>query len=417
MEIDDPTPPEHPTFGINIPDETIKILIRTYVTYTFDTLNVSELSHKLSYNNKIYIIHLTSDAGDNQSYVLKVNGRFHGAAKVENEVACLLLLEKFCSAVPVPRVIAWSANGLHISRKDRVKDPIDSLVTDGRLPGWILMTKLPGSPLEAYSLSLDERKGLASELASSLASWRQCIPPSDRSASLHFRPRDPERPRDDLYPADVLDGQKVFTYGFVDSGNHSGSSAGSLLEHWQAVLGWQISRMTTDPVYAPNRDALLRPLRTFLETDLPRLALFSQLDKPPFVFSHTDFFPRNVLVQRDPLRLSGIVDFEFAGFYPEMGEFVQDWLPEDDDSQWPADMYEMMLDELDRLDEKTPRCLEPTERTALNLLHKLEDCIAPWWLREVDVTGIDTISAELLKAREDVNKTLKLLEALAQSQK
>ncbi len=41
MEIDDPTPLEHPTFGISIPDETIKLLIRTHVKDNFDTLNVS----------------------------------------------------------------------------------------------------------------------------------------------------------------------------------------------------------------------------------------------------------------------------------------------------------------------------------------------------------------------------------------
>ncbi len=68
------------------------------------------LSRGRSFNNRIYFPQLRLGSPDSEGQglredlelVLKVNGRYFGADKIQNEVGCLWLLEKYCSRVPAP---------------------------------------------------------------------------------------------------------------------------------------------------------------------------------------------------------------------------------------------------------------------------------------------------------------------------
>lgn len=59
------------------------------------------------------------------------------------------------------------------------------------------------------------------------------------------------------------------------------------------------------------------------------------LDHHEIVFTHGDFAPRNILVEGD--RVTAIIDWEFAGWYPEHWEYIRafrDWNSMPDWSQY-----------------------------------------------------------------------------------
>ena len=100
------TPTYSPNYGIELTNDAISELVHDSLKVRPGTLTlkISPLPAGMSYNNKIYIINCDKGEGAPiESYVLKVNGKHWGPAKVDNEVACLLLLQRFCPQVPVPR--------------------------------------------------------------------------------------------------------------------------------------------------------------------------------------------------------------------------------------------------------------------------------------------------------------------------
>ncbi|KAJ5811436.1 hypothetical protein N7474_007737 [Penicillium riverlandense] len=54
---------------------------------------------------------------------------------------------------------------------------------------------------------------------------------------------------------------------------------------------------------------------------LRHYAKFALMDNHEIVFTHADFSPRNILVERD--RVTAILDWEYAGWYPEHWEYIQ----------------------------------------------------------------------------------------------
>ncbi len=50
----------------------------------------------------------------------------------------------------------------------------------------------------------------------------------------------------------------------------------------------------------------------------PKSTLFNPEDisNIPFVFTHGDYEPRNFLVDKDTLKITGLLDFEFSGSFP-----------------------------------------------------------------------------------------------------
>ena len=95
-------------------------------------LSIQPLEWVKSFNNRICFIKLSQSDSDPslliEEVVLKLSGRFFGPEKVQNEVACLYLLEKHCPSVPTPRVLAWADHAaddpnIHIIARSESGEP------------------------------------------------------------------------------------------------------------------------------------------------------------------------------------------------------------------------------------------------------------------------------------------------------
>ena len=157
--------------------------------------SVTPLPRGKSFNNRIYYLnvklHRTHNFQDlwpseNAELVLKVNGRFFGPAKIQNEVACLCILAESSLDIPTPRVVAWSSDGrsirhINAPQERAVEETVKNVgeVDFATKHGWILMTRMKGDPLSVDKLSQEDIRRLASQLADIVSNWRQMCPASD----------------------------------------------------------------------------------------------------------------------------------------------------------------------------------------------------------------------------------------------
>jgi thiamine kinase-like enzyme len=149
-----------------------------------------------------------------------------------------------------------------------------------------------------------------------------------------------------------------------------------------------------------------------IDSILPNLDVFVEESKKreeEFVFTHYDLAPRNVLVSGSPPRITGIVDFELSGYFPQLEEYLRHWEGREDD--WSPNAYRAFLERLDEKGASTP--LAPGRRrmwTLLRLLHELEEYIAPWWMEDGSDQDGDE---ELADAEKRVLAALRQLEEFA----
>ncbi|KAJ3142669.1 hypothetical protein HDU90_002536 [Geranomyces variabilis] len=131
------------------------------------------------------------------------------------------------------------------------------------------------------------------------------------------------------------------------------------------------------------------------------------LSDPTFassVFTHGDLNARNILIHRDPstklLNLSGIVDFEWAGFFSVYHEFANS----EEEAFNPGKdglMDRMLLDEMEKLGLETVRTLNSALWKQARDLDTLRTNVAPWWLMEMEV-GNPRLEGELANAAKVV---------------
>ena len=415
METREQTPPHHPTHGVHLSDHEIEDISRICLPTASHGYAITTLAHGKSFNNRIYFV--TDNAHNRKSYVLKVNGKFFGSAKIENEIACLQILKRFCPTVPVPEVIAWSTDGRQItltnSQKRRSGSEITVVNTHSR-QGWIFMTCLPGEAMDPSTLREEDISRLSLQLAQMIVSWRSAVPTSDRCGNLHFRTEGNSKKT----PSWQNDGMKIdlgFNIeGILDIGlTQTIEPLDSVLSYWRAKLANAIKQLSAEDVYALNRHSLLPLLERFNNETLASLSIFqaSQGGKDGFIFSHTDLSPRNVLISGSPPEISAIVDFEFSGFFPWMQEYTGKSMvsEEEDEEGWPIDMHEQILQHLENSGIETPLPLSGTrEWNELTNLVKLETYIAPWWL-SADDTDPEELEKELRDAKKKVEDALAAL--------
>ncbi|KAL1840079.1 hypothetical protein VTJ49DRAFT_814 [Mycothermus thermophilus] len=66
---------------------------------------------------------------------------------------------------------------------------------------------------------------------------------------------------------------------------------------------------------------VIPPYRVLCETERDDWSRLRTADRPEYVFCHNDCSQHNVIVNPDTLKIAAIVDWEYAGFYPEWFEF------------------------------------------------------------------------------------------------
>jgi len=377
------TPPHHPIYQVSLSGAEILSAINAVFPKCRD-VSVEPLEAGKSYNNRLYFISVdsldtesTATIASQQELVLKVNGRFWGPEKIHNEVACLQFLSERCPDVPVPKVLAWSNDG---------EDGVSLL---GDLPrrficqkpkcgrGWILMTRVHGQPLSALELDETALHSVVVQLAQYVSAWRQKPLWQKHCGNICFLDDGGQ-----ISPVELalkkLPGFHVTIRGLLGDNIKVAKPMHSALECYTIRFNDKLRILEEEDVHTPNRP-VASSLRAFRDQVLPKLGIFNGPPGEMFVFTHYDLSPRNVLVSGQPPQISGIVDFEFAGFFPALAEFVNDFIGNGGD--WPPAVYQRYLGELEELGIATPAAgVSESFWQQAERLEKLVEHIAPWWL-------------------------------------
>ncbi|KAK3069835.1 hypothetical protein LTR53_011517 [Teratosphaeriaceae sp. CCFEE 6253] len=357
------TPPHQPTHGVHLSEPEIR-RIGELVCSQRVLRNIRALEPGMAFNNRIYFLDC-EDGGSTDSpfpphpgpltadHVLKVSGRFWGAAKVENEVSCLLLLERYCSEVPAPRVIAYSQDGVVVHVVDRrasdglpqaLQTQAHSTADGSRTHPWILMTRCAGERPEADDL---QDPHIVKQLARYVAQWRRQFPTSTdlEIRSQSFGERDltgliesfPGVPRHNIA-------------GVFECAHEPSETLSTPLSHSRYRILDQLAKLEANENLTANREELLVLVGDFVKYSLPSIYLGRAKDRPS-VFTHNDLSPRNILVTQTG-QVTGVLDFEFAGFFLEEEEFTNLEVHNCDD--WPTSTCEALYAELETLGVETP---------------------------------------------------------------
>ncbi|KAF5722379.1 kinase-like domain-containing protein [Fusarium mundagurra] len=372
------TPPHHPNFGVRMSPKNIDCLVRHILPDT-TSIDVEALPSLKSFNNRIYYLtcHRRSQTGNDAAHavklVLKINGRGFGPDKIQNEVSCLRLLEHFCPEIPAPRAIAWSQDGVNVASKNAQYEEVKLSGADEAPSGWILMTKVPGKPIHLSTLSSGDKFHLATQLADYVTNWRCSFPPQRFAGNISFHQMGCQ-PDIEIPSSNTA---RFLIRGMLGEELHCQDGIASLAEYYRLRIENKMKTLETNETFAPNRN-LKQPLETFIRQVLPTTSSLNTKDDS-FVFTHYDLSPRNILVSGQPPQITGIVDFEFSGFFPPLDEFLNDCIANDGD--WPKDMYEAYLKRLESNGIPTPsEGIKKDHWEQMALLEELVEKIAPWWL-------------------------------------
>ncbi|EXJ83738.1 hypothetical protein A1O1_07364 [Capronia coronata CBS 617.96] len=464
------TPRSNPNYDVHFSDSTIKTIFRRSLPVVkAEHVSIEQIPSGKSFNNRIYFINLnepttlsrpkwtatrtdaTQSVGVDEaaSFVLKVAGSSFGPSKPQNEVACLLLLERYCPSVPAPRVVAWSDDGSRIRtpldpRGSRARSPswvlrtltrvsrqngeskYGEMETKGR--GWILMTRVPGRIISMEDLTGVHGNTIMTQMAELVATWRKQMPPARAIGNLRLMGRTlVPPPSATLYDRAILPGLDVYVDGLIANESPT-TPLNTSLKYFTHKLKAELRRLKTGELYEYNKEPVSKVVQRFIKEALPRLSMFDH-GPETFVFTHYDLSPRNVLVSATTsgVEVTAVVDLEFAGFFPLPEEFAN--TVENNQQEWPPHAYEVFLSTLKRL-EALPEALSQSllspslggtadiafggpEFHQAVLLARIVGNTAPWWVKQESGLSDEELKRELTMARESVEKAVEKLEGMA----
>lgn len=405
------TPPHHPTAGVHILRQEIEA-IATHGFPNSTIESIKQISRGKSYNNRIYFVELSHPPITTQflsdtrleQVVLKVNGRFFGGNKIQNEVACLQLLQRHCPDAPSPRPLAWSEDGqaATFATEYRAGDCIMEapLGVEGIAHGgWILMSQVPGRPMPVDELDDETLRSLGRELGDLVARMRQDASAQERCGNIRL-------PLPDLRDPN-LNGQSIKIRDIIQEGICTSEVITSPNQYYAIKLTDKLEQLESADTLAPKR-SVCPALRYFLSDALPHLDLNVTL-AGKFVFTHYDLSPRNVLISQQPHHITGLLDFEFSGFFPPTEEFLNDAVH--NPGEWPRAFCDAYLERLHERGIETPvRGFDSSVWNRCLWLERLISNVAPWYLPG-DLKG-DELDTELLQAKNCVREMLSNLDSL-----
>jgi hypothetical protein len=284
---------------------------------------------------------------------MKVNGRYFGASKIQNEVACLCMIQALPVHIPVPRVIAWSDDGETVNRilpggKTMQVSHSSSIRNVTTKRGWILMTKLK-APIAVDTLRQEDIQNLAIQFADIVANWRTNLPAAVNCGNISIVGADQDSaPVFKTTPSSIQGLYFAIGTSILGTDLQFSSPVSSMYEYFHLKLEDRLDKLNTLGPMEENR-LLVPSIKAFIEITLPKLQIFTQHteEEGEFVFTHYDLAPRNVLVSGNPPQITGIVDFEFAGYFPDLEEFLND--ANNNFGDWPSSFYDAYLRHLEIL--------------------------------------------------------------------
>ena len=416
------TPPHEPTFNVRLSDACVRSIVAAFFAECND-VSIDQLTRGKSYNNRIYFVDVW-DGKATRELVLKAIGRFWGADKVENEVSCLLLLKRYCPNVPVPRVRGWSPDGLAYCQLDddlqngewKASKWLKPTSSGGGIKetdtnhGWILMERQPGRVLDPKEdLAGDRGRSIAEQLAGFVHDWRTRLPLRREFGNLWLN-------FETVGQGAVLNEARIA--GNILWGHNRTALQKTKLDYYAGCIENKLIDLKQNAnCQSTQTSGIIALVEDFVRRDFLGLDMFSaDVDQSPR-FTHNDFAPRNILVQEDGgmLKVTGILDFEFAGYFPAEDEFTN--LVNGDD--WPDTFGSLFLSALGRLgDEVAPvsglvdcKTLPPRQWQEAYLVSNLIEDIAPWFAAVGGVQG-DKLEEKLLQAADRVRDGITKLRQL-----
>lgn len=410
--MNDITPPNWPIYNVKLSvDEILKVIERVFLGVRL--ISLQDLSKRKSYNNRIYFLRLQhSQEGQNEDVVLKVIGRFFDGKKVQNEIASLLLVAHHCPGVPVPEVLAWSEDGRQINA---IRNGMHAVLSDpviGDLPPietlhpWIMMSKCPGRVLCEDDMAGKHGESIAGQLADMVKSWREDIASREQIGNISLQSAG-YTSRHALCGLDTIVSENLLT------GTQSNSPLTTLQQYYDHLFADQLHKVNTHDIFTGLRPLATEQLQEFRLNTFPRLSCFtkSTLTKHEqgSIFTHQDLSPRNILISESksgPV-ITGILDFEFSGFFPPEEEYLTCLGRQADD--WPKPFMDLLLHKLHSKAVAIPDQYGDSSdfKTLLQVI-KLIEHTAPWWLQEV--TGKD-LETKLNRARQVIEYNMTKLAA------
>ncbi|KEF61468.1 uncharacterized protein A1O9_03034, partial [Exophiala aquamarina CBS 119918] len=413
-----PTPRSNPNYNVHFSDAKIKsIVCKSLDEVDPGEITVEELPSGKSFNNRIYYVDIytklrsgeeslvasdASDTGDDEplervtsrrtpattSYALKVIGRGFDARKIQNEIACLLLLEKYCPSMSVPRVLSWSEDGERVQTRS---DPLGSVSLEAHehLPtqglrslsisdaddkqdlkqGWMLLSRVPGRIIYPKDLEGSQGRTLMTQVANYVADWRKNMPRGNAVGNVVLIPQAMAAPpAATLYVRSILPGTDVYIQGRLTGHVQPSRPLTTHLEYVTHRLNSALRKLHDSEIYEYIRQPMASAVRRFMTETLPQLDIAFPPERrrraecwasfpdeaevgEKHMFTHYDLSPRNVLVTESDdgqLNVSAILDLEFSGMYPIYEEFANTLVNDADD--WPKHSYETFMTELRKLD-------------------------------------------------------------------
>jgi aminoglycoside phosphotransferase (APT) family kinase protein len=341
-----------PTYGISFTRTQADTLIQQYLNETIISFECIDTG----YNNLIFFI---DTAENTQRYAIKIGGRYWNKIKTEAEVKALELIAKY-TTIPAPKVLAYSS--------DR---------TNQFGVEWILMTRLSGINMSAIcktqKLSLNARKSIIRDLA-------------DYVAQMHFK-----IPRFDQIGALMINGQIGTDLNRL----------GPWLTYEQFIrhrVQAEAIILNENITFAPIKDSMLDAIHQFEKFQFPS---FLNL---PFVFSHGDLDIQNILISIDDPespRITGIVDWEWAGSFPCSEEYFTsyDYFLNDDN-----EIRTSFFDELEKRNILTPRTIE--QFPVIEKFNSFVTNLALWHLTDLVNPDDPLVNEELEISRSTVQSVL-----------
>ncbi|RMZ89724.1 hypothetical protein DV736_g3058, partial [Chaetothyriales sp. CBS 134916] len=362
-------PGQDPAYGVHLSSARINYIVASL--YPDHSAQVTEAPDGFSVHNRIYFLEiapnptLSSSVTDKPIHaVLKVCGQFFNHTKIQNEVAALFLLARYCPSVPVPQIIAWSEDGVTISTFNQ-PIPDSSTIRDERPRPWMLVTHPPGRPLTTADLDSAAGPAIIAQIAQHNASWRGSIPSVPMFGNVRFRTA--STPPNSLPLHEALSIE-----GFLLCHRPVPGPITTMLDYYMYMLKDQIHKVMSSRPYDDIRCDLVPLVAEFIERDLLYLSCVrpnSKEDVSP-VFSNVQLSPRNIFVEDGPngqITVTGIVNFEFAAFLPEIDEFANEFIRREGD--WAERHYTTLMYELARLGCRVP----PLERLSPDINNKFSE--------------------------------------------